>query len=375
MGSSIRLGKLFGIPFRLNITWFIIFLLVTVSLSLYEFPRGYPFWPSWQYWVVGIATSLLFFASVLVHELAHSIIAVNSGIPVKSITLFVFGGVSEISKEAAHPGIELVMSAAGPLTSLALAALFAGLWWLTRGVSESLAALGIWLGRINLMLAIFNLMPAFPLDGGRVLRSLIWGATKDYRRSTHIASLVGQGIAYLMIFVGVMSLFGVGVFDRASGLWVAFIGWFLANAASSSYRQVVFRDLLKGFKAADLMVRDCPSIAPLMTLKELVQDYILPTSRRCFLVTENDRLGGIVTLHNIRGIPQERWDITTIGQIMTPIESLKTVNPDDEALAILERMDEGDINQMPVVSDGRVVGMISRDNVLHFIRTRSELGV
>ena len=372
MGSSIRLGKLFGIPLRINITWFIIFILVTLSLSLYEFPSRYPFWPRGQYWVVGIATSLLFFASVLVHELAHSLIAVNSGIPVKSITLFVFGGVSEIAKEAASPGIELVMSAAGPLTSVMIAGFFAGLWWLTREVSEPLAAVGIWLGRINLILAIFNLMPAFPLDGGRVLRSLIWGATKDYRRATHIASLTGQGIAYLMIFVGVIWFFSG---NWSFGLWIAFIGWFLANAASASYRQVVFRDLLKGFKASDLMTRDCPSIPSQLTLRELVQDYILPTSRRCFLITEDDQLGGIVTLHNVRGVPQERWDTTTVGRVMTPVASMKTVRPDDEALGLLELMDEADVNQVPVLSDGKVVGMISRDNLLHFIRTRSELGV
>lgn len=373
MGSSIRLGKLFGIPFRLNITWFIIFVLVTVSLSQFEFPSRYPFWPRSQYWAVGIVTSLLFFASVLVHELAHSLIAVNSGIPVKSITLFVFGGVSEIAREAATPGIELVMSAAGPVTSLVIAGLFGGLWWLTRDINQSLAALGTWLGRINLILAIFNLMPAFPLDGGRVLRSLIWGATKDYRRSTHVASLTGQGIAYLMIFVGIGVIWIGG--NLVSGLWIAFIGWFLANAASASYRQVVFRDSLKGFKASDLMTHDCPSIASQLTLKELVHDYILTASRRCFLVMEDDRLDGIVTLHNIRGVPQERWDTTTVGKVMTPIQALKTVQPDDDALGILERMDEEDVNQMPVVSDGRVMGMISRDNLLHFIRTRSELGV
>ena len=348
MGASLRLGRLFGIPLRLHITWFVIFVLVTVSLSLYEFPNRYPFWPSGQYWVVGIATSLLFFASVLVHELAHSLIAIHSGIPVKSITLFVFGGVAQIAREADRPGVELVMSAAGPVMSLLIAALFTGLWVITRGISEPLSALGMWLGRINLILAIFNLMPAFPLDGGRVLRSLIWGATGNYRRSTRIASLVGQGIAYLMIFVGIMLVFGGNL---PFGLWIAFIGWFLANAASASYRQVVFRDSLKGFTASDLMTRDCPSVASQLTLRELVQDHILRTSRRCFLVTENGQLGGIVTLHNIRGVPQQRWDTTTIGQVMTPIEKLKMVHPNDDALGILERMDGEDVNQMPVVEE------------------------
>ena len=371
MGGSLRLGRLFGIPFRLNITWFIIFVLVTISLSLYEFPSRYS-WSNVQYWVVGIATSLLFFVSVLVHELAHSLIAISSGIPVKSITLFVFGGVSEIAREAARPGVELVMSVAGPLTSLLIAALFAGLWVATRGISEPLSALGMWLGRINLILAIFNLMPAFPLDGGRVLRSLVWAATGDYRRSTRIASFIGQGIAYLMIFVGIMWVFSG---NWSFGLWIAFIGWFLANSASASYRQVVFRESLKGFTASDLMTRDCPSIAPQLTLRELVQDHILPTSRRCFLVTENGRLGGIVTLHNVRGVPQQRWDTTTVGEVMTPMEKLKMVHPDDDALGILERMDGEDVNQMPVVEEGKVIGMIGRDNVLHFIRTRSELGV
>jgi len=372
MEASLRLGRLFGIPLELSYTWFFVFAMVTLSLAMYYFPSHYPLWPPATYWLVGLATSLFFFASVVAHELAHSLVARAKGIPVRSITLFIFGGVASIAREAKKPADELVMALVGPLTSVALAALFGSLWLLTRGINQPLAALARYLGWINLSLALFNLIPGFPLDGGRVLRSIVWGITGDLRWATRLASLVGQGVAALFIIVGL----GMSVAGRwADGLWLIFIGWFLENAAVRSYRQLVLRQALRGVTVAEVMSRDCIAVPSDMTLTRLVYDYLLGTGRRCFFVTDEGRLRGLLTVHNVKGIPQPRWDEVTVAQAMTPYDALKKVSPQDEALAVLERMDEEDVNQMPVVEEGRLVGLIGRDRLLHFVRTRLELGL
>ncbi len=372
MEASLRLGRLFGIPLELSYTWFFVFAMVTLSLAMYYFPTHYPLWSPATYWLVGLATSVLFFASVVAHELAHSLVARASGIPVRSITLFIFGGVASIAREARKPADELVMALVGPLMSVALAALFGALWLLTRGISQPLAALARYLGWINLSLALFNLIPGFPLDGGRVLRSIVWGLTGNLRWATRLASLVGQGVAALFIIVGL----GMSVAGRwADGLWLIFIGWFLENAAVRSYRQLVLRQALRGVTVAEVMSRDCIAVPGDMPLTRLVYDYLLGTGRRCFFVTEEGKLRGLLTVHNVKGIPQPRWDEVTVAQAMTPYNALKKVSPQDEALAVLERMDEEDVNQMPVVEEGRLVGLIGRDRLLHFVRTRLELGL
>ena len=376
MGSAFNLGKLFGIQFRLHYTWFIIFLLVTFSLSWQVFPVLYPGWTVLVYWVIGIVTSLLFFASVVAHELAHSLVARINGIPVKSITLFIFGGVAQMAREAAHPGAELKMAAAGPACSLVIGGLFALLWLSTQGIIEPIAALAFWLAQINVVLAVFNLIPGFPLDGGRVFRSLLWRFTGNYKRSTQIAVRVGQGVGYLFILLGISVVFlrPFGL-DWFSGLWLAFIGWFLENAASSSYRQVQWRDALHGFSASQVMTSIYPTVPPNITVKELVQGYILTGGHHFFMVADEGRLVGILTLDNIKSVPQPSWEATQIRKIMTPADKLRVAYPDQEALSILSQMEAGDINQMPVVSGGRVIGLITRDNLIRFLRVRSELGV
>lgn len=372
MKSSFQLGRVLGIPIGVNYTWFIIFALITVSLAMAYFPENYPFWSQRTYWLMGLVASLLFFGSVIAHELAHSAVAISSGIPVKSITLFVFGGVAQITREASKPRTELVMSLAGPLSSLLLAGLFFVISLATLYLSKPLSAIAGWLATINLVLALFNLIPGFPLDGGRVLRSIIWWTTNNYRLASRIASIIGQGVSYLFIIVGIFTMFRG---EWLNGLWLAFIGWFLDNAAGQSYRQVVLQDALRGYTARDLMTRDCPTVGGGQSLSQLVHDHILPAGRRCFLVTDGDRLTGIVTLHNVRTVQRDHWDETPVSRVMTPVEQLKSVQPTDEVLTILQRMDEEDVNQMPVVEGGVVVGMIGRDSLLHFLRTRSELGI
>ena len=373
MGNAINLGKIFGIQFRLHYSWFIIFVLITVSLSWQYFPIVYPDWARPIYWVIGIVTSLLFFASVVAHELAHSLVARINDIPVKSITLFIFGGIARITREATRAGAELKMAAAGPACSLVIGGLFFLLHILIRNTNESIAAMAFWLAQINVILAVFNMIPGFPLDGGRVFRSFMWRVTGNYKRSTQIAIQVGRGVGYLFILGGILIMFLLHAW--LSGLWLAFIGWFLGNAASASYRQAQWREALQGFTAAQVMDRDCPVVPPNITVNWLVQGYVLTSGRHLFLVADEGGLKGILTLHNIKSVPQQHWGVAQVKEIMTPVEKLKVAYPDQDALSILEQMDENDINQMPVASGGRVIGLISRDSLIRFLRTRSELGV
>jgi len=372
MGNAFRLGKIFGIEIRLHYTWFLIFILITVSLSWQYFPFDFPQWSTFTYWVTGILTSLLFFTSVVAHELAHSLVGRANGIPIRGITLFIFGGVAHMTREATHPNAELKMAIAGPACSLVIGGVFALIWLLTRNAFAPIAAMANWLAIMNVALAVFNMIPGFPLDGGRVSRSLLWRFTSDYRRSTRIASRVGQVIGYLFILVGILIMFVTH--QWFTGVWLAFIGWFLENAASASYNQIQWHEALEGVTASEVMTPDFPSVPPDITVNQLVQEHIFAEGHRFFLISDEYGLKGILTLHNIKAIPRQDWDKTLVRDIMTPTDQLKTARPAQSALSILEQMAENDINQMPVLSEGKVIGLIARDNLLRLIRNRVELG-
>jgi len=265
------------------------------------------------------------------------------------------------------------MAAAGPACSLVIGGLFGLIWFLTRGTLEPLAAMALWLAQVNVLLALFNLIPGFPLDGGRVFRAILWQSTGNYARSTKIATRVGQGVGYLFILGGILIMFILR--NWFFGLWLAFIGWFLESAASASYRQAKWREALRGFTAADLMTSDYPVVPADISVGQLVQRYVFPGGRRFFVVANEGRLQGMLTLHNIKSVPQQRWGVTQVGEIMTPLDKLKVAYPSQDALSILEQMGESDINQVPVVSEGIVIGLIARDNLIRFLRTRSELGI
>ncbi len=371
MGNAFNLGRLFGIQFRLHYTWFIVFVLVVVSLSAQYFPTTYAGWSLVTYWVIGIITSLLFFASVLAHELAHSLVARVNGIPVKSITLFIFGGVAQITREAKKASAELIMAAAGPACSLAIGGLFALLWLVTRGTAEPIAAMAIWLAGVNGLLAAFNLIPGFPLDGGRVFRSVLWRFTGSYYRSTRIATQTGRVVGYLFILGGISVVFLLR--DLFGGLWLAFIGWFLENAASTSYCQAQWREEMAGLTAAQVMTSEFPVIPPDLTVAELVQGYIFTRGHRFFVVADEGRLNGILTLQDIKSLPQQKWGAVRVREIMTPVDKVKVASTDQEVLTVLEEMVENDVNQVPVVTGGRVVGLITRDRLLRFFPARSEI--
>jgi len=376
MGNAFNLGKLFGIQFRLHYTWFIIFILITVSFSWQLFPAIYPDWSVALHWTMGVITAILFFVSILAHELAHSLVGRANNIPIKSITLFIFGGVAQMTREARSAGAELKMAAAGPACSLAIAGLFYLVFLFTRSAIMPLAAMAFQLAYVNVALAAFNLIPGFPLDGGRVLRSIMWKVTGNYRRSTRIATRIGQGTGYLFILGGILIVFlqPFGL-DWFSGLWLAFIGWFLASAASTSYRQAQWHGVLQKVSAAQAMTSDCPVVPLSITVSQLVQGYIFPSGRGCFLVADEGGVSGILTLHNIKSVARSSWGVTQAKEIMTPLDKLKVAYPEQDALSILEQMDESNIDLMPVASEGRVIGLITRENLIRLLRTRAELGV
>ena len=370
-GSGIKLGRILGIPIYLHPSWFIIFALITFSLAT-QFASQHPHWSRAQHWSLGILTSLVFFGSVVFHELAHSVVALRYRIPVVSITLFVFGGLARIGREPASAKQEFNIALAGPVSSYLLAV---GFWLLTRVFpsSEILGALAGWLAQINLGLATFNLVPGFPLDGGRILRALVWGVTGDYARATRFASRGGQLLAYVLIVAGIwQSLTGSFV----GGLWLAFIGWFLLTAAQESYAQVAIRGALEGLRAADIMSEELPSVSRSVSLEDYVHE-LLRTGRRCHLVVDNGQLLGMMTVHALNRVPREDWAATSVQAAMLPREQIRWAAPEEPVLGLLERMQSDDINQMPVLVGGppwRVVGIITRDSILRVIRTRTEVG-
>jgi len=371
MESSVTLGRVWGIPVGLHLSWFIVFGLITWSLAAGYFPAEYPELTPVAYWFLGAATSVLFFGSVLLHELGHSILAIRNQVPVHSITLFIFGGVARISREPRTPGAEFRIAIAGPLTSLALAAAFFGLWQLDRHIPY-LAAPSLWLARINLILAIFNMIPGFPLDGGRVLRSVVWKFTGNYLRSTQIATSAGQLFAFGFIAIGIYTVLRGNFFN---GLWLVFIGWFLQNAAVASYAQANLRQLLRGVRVAQVMSTECPRIPGHLSISRVVNDYVLNGGNRCFLVTEGDQLRGMLTLRDISGLQRANWEQTTSEEVMLPWEKLIRVHPAMELIEAFQKMDDHNVAQLPVVEEDRLLGMLSRDQVLHYIRLRGEIGV
>lgn len=367
--QSIRFGKILGIPVGVNYSWFIIFILITLSLTT-QFRYLHPDWTYAEHLTVGIATSLLFFLSVLLHELGHSVMALNYQLPVKSITLFVFGGVAQIGREPEKPMHEFVIAIAGPVVSFVLGILFFALMWIARGTMEGVSALGEWLGNINLILALFNLIPGFPLDGGRVLRAIVWRITNSYERATTIAAGSGQFFAYAFIAFGVWQALTGNFFG---GLWIGFIGWFLLSAAQSSTAQLHFRTALKGVTAGDVMLQECSRLAGNTSVADLVEHHMLKTGMRCTMVMDGDRFSGLVTLHEVKQVPKEEWPITPLKTIMVPEERLSEVTPDTPIDTVLQKMNEENISQMPVVQNGRLLGVIGRDRLLALVQTHLEL--
>jgi len=370
IGQSVKLTTIRGIDVGVHYSWFIIFFLITFSLTG-RFASEHPRWTQAEHYAVGILTSLLFFSSILLHELAHSFVALAKGIPVRSITLFVFGGVAQIGREPDRPMTEFQIAIAGPIASALLAVGFGAVAHLAGDEFERISALAGWLSSINLMLALFNLVPGFPLDGGRIFRALLWRVTGNLATATRIAAGTGQTVGYAFMLVGIWTVFTVNWFN---GLWLAFIGWFLLNAAQESVLQMSMRSALSGLTAEDIMARDCPTVSGQLSLADLVHEHILRTGQRCFLVSQNGRLEGLVTLHQVKAVPQDRWRDSFVEQAMTPMDRLHAVAPETAILDVLRVMEQQDVNQVPVTQGGRLLGMITRDHLLRVLYANLELG-
>ena len=371
MRTSWRIFTLFGIEIRIDSSWLLIFGLITWALGGHYFPSQYAHWPLWQYWLVGLVASLLLFSSVLAHEMTHSLVARSKGEEVRSITLFLFGGVAETSEEPETPAKEFIIALVGPISSIIIAALFFVLWHGVQGINEPVAAIGRYLFIINLILALFNMVPGLPLDGGRVLRAIAWKATGNLKRATRISSVTGQAIAFLLIFFGIWQILR-GLFFN--GLWIALIGWFIHSAAVRGYRQVLMQETLKDVRAKDLMDTAFETIDASISVQELMEDYILKKKERSFLVTEGGKLAGIVCLEDVKAVPPEKRIDTVVKKVMTPREKLEAVAPEADGNHVLAKLTSSRINQVPVVQGGEIKGLVSRTDILDFIHLRSELG-
>lgn len=377
MESSLNIGKIFGIPIRLHFTWFIIFILITAPLIAF-LPAPGPY-ILWYRIVSGIVASLLFFVSILVHELAHSYVAIKNGIPVKDITLFVFGGVSRITKEANRPVTEILIALVGPLTSICISAIFFGIYRGLANVDTLLATLAQWLAYLNAFMALFNLIPGFPLDGGRILRSVIWHRTGSFIRGTRTATIAGRAIGYIFIAGGIIIMFVAAQWTGSMlsslwiGLWLLFIGSFQEISATISYREALLRDAINGFTAKDIININFPVVSGEITIEQLVYQSMLSTGNKWFIVATDNSLQGLISLRNIKKVPHAQWQTTTVKEVMVPDSSLITVSPDEDALSILENMEEKNIYRVPVIKEGKIAGIISYDNLMHLPKIRSDL--
>jgi Zn-dependent protease/predicted transcriptional regulator len=375
MRSSIRLGRLFGIEVGLHYSWFVIALLITMSL-VSQFQETHAEWGNDVIWALSLMTAVLFFAALLAHEMSHALVARARGLTTKSITLFALGGVAQIEKEPEDAKTEFLVGIVGPLSSAVIGVVSLGVAWaigwrIGSEPNTPLRAMFVWLGYINLTLAAFNMIPGFPLDGGRILRSILWLTSRDAVKATQRATSVGKVIALLFIAFGIFRFFGGAGFG---GLWIAFIGWFLLQAASASYSAVTLTERLKGIRVSDVMTADCVALDGHMNVEQFVEEYLLRSGRRCFVVQQNGEVAGLVTPHEIKALERPRWPYTTLYDIMRPLDQLHTVAPATPVMEALETMGRDDVNQLPVVTGNRLDGIITRANVLQFLQTRAELG-
>ena len=366
---TIPIGHVLGIPIELDYSWFLIAALITWTLAVNYYPVEFKGGTSVEYWLMGAVTAVLFFGSIVVHELAHSWVALRYKVPVSRITLFIFGGVSQIAGEPPSASAEFLIAVVGPLTSFALAALFFFLEPLLVNITPALAV-AKYLALINGMLGLFNLIPAFPLDGGRVFRGIVWGVNKNFRRATLIAASTGRFFGFLFIVWGVWQVLRGSV---ANGLWIAFIGWFLESAAGAQVQQQMVQGLLVGHKVSEAMGNACGHVSGDTPLQKLVEQEVLTHGRRCFLVDQGDRAVGLLTLHDIKEIPRSSWTSRTAVQAMTPLAKLSTIDPDAELWTALAKMGGDGINQMPVMLGGSLVGMLSRGDIVKYLHTLQQV--
>lgn len=376
MQAQVKLGKIAGISIGLHYSWFIIAVLIALSLAEH-FHLVNPHWSDAILWSAAVVTGVLFFVSLLLHELAHSLLAKAQGLKVREITLFALGGVSQIESEAKNAKGEFWIAIVGPITSLVIGVVLIAIAWLFgwrlgHEPTTPLLSILLWLGYINVALAAFNMIPGYPLDGGRVLRAVIWWITRNADRSTRVASQIGEAVAFVIILVGLFQFFTEH--GNFAGLWLAFIGWFLLDAARTSYAQVGLISELRGRRVSDIMDRNCPTVEAHLSLQDFVDVYLLHTGLRGYVVVQNDQIVGLITPHEVRNIARDLWPQTSVQAAMRPLGQLRTVSPETPALEALELMGRHDINQLPVVVNGHLEGIFSRSHIVRFLQAHSQLG-
>ena len=375
MRAQIKLARVFGVELGLHYSWLIIAVLIAFSAADY-FHGIHPEWSTAVVWGISIIAGVLFFVFLFAHELSHALVAKARGLPIHKITLFALGGMAQIEKEPTRASTEFWMGIVGPLTSFVIGcalfglAILAGWSWASKPATPGQAIL-VSLGYVNVLLGAFNMIPGFPLDGGRVLRAIIWGITKSADRSTRIAARIGQLVGIGFILYGILEFFQQQTFG---GLWLAFIGWFLMNAAGASYLQLKASNALAGVNVGQVMSQDCQAVEAHISLQDFVDHFLLRTGRRCFLVVDNQKPLGLITPAEVRQVPRDDWSVTSVQAAMKPLERIHSVTPETPVMNAMEVMAREDVNQLPVVSDGHLAGILSRAHVLELLRARSEVG-
>ena len=367
-----RLGSILGFEIRIDISWFIIFFLILWTFTFAVFPVNFPGLSMMAYIAMGVIGTLLFFASLLAHEISHSLVARAKDIPVEGITLFIFGGMSRTRMEAETAGDEFQIAGVGPLTSLVLGGLFWAVAWVSFRAGGSMAIIGVaqYLALLNVLLAVFNLLPGFPLDGGRIFRAAVWKYSGDYTKATRWASNAGKGLAYLLIGFGLFSAFSGNI---VGGLWLVFIGWFLRNAAVASYQQHLLQQVLTEVRAEDAMTRDPETVRPELTLQELVDEHFMRRRFDAFPVARNGQPLGLITLEQVREVPREEWPTRTVGDAMSPAEDGVTVRPDERMSDVLQKMEGAGHGRVLVTRDGHLEGIITTADVMGWVKRAREL--
>ncbi|HCI82927.1 MAG TPA: hypothetical protein DHW02_24915 [Ktedonobacter sp.] len=372
MPGSFRIGSIAGIDIFINVSWILIVVFLTFSLGSGWFPASYPGLSTSVYYLLGFISSILLFVSVLLHELAHSVVARSRGLSVRNIVLFIFGGVSNIEHEPESPGVEFWMAFVGPLVSIIIGVICYLLLLPIRGRHTVVEPILAYLAITNVSLGIFNLLPGFPLDGGRVLRAILWKITGNLHRATNVVTIIGQIFAYILIAWGIVQFFFGGTF---AGLIIGFTGWFLLNAAQNARRQSSYESIFQGVTVEQVMSKDAMTVPANISLQRLVDEYFIPRGLRSALVLQGDQLAGLITLSDIRHVPREQWGQTPVGLAMIGKERLHIVSPTQSLSSALPLMNGQDVNQLPVVQDGRLAGVLSRDAVLRSMEIRRSLGL
>jgi Zn-dependent protease/predicted transcriptional regulator len=389
--KGFRIGKIFGIDIHIDWSWLLIFGLVSWSLAS-TFGQMHTEWTTQTQWGIALLAASLFFISVLAHELAHSLVAKARGVSVRNITLFMFGGVSNIQREPSSPISELLITIVGPLTSFLLGFIFLVLGTGSIALNNMnmmnattmLSELGpvntilLWLGSVNILVGLFNLIPGFPLDGGRIVRSILWGITDNLQKATRWASWLGQAVAWLIIFAGMSMLFGVRIpllgTGFINGIWLIFIGWFLQSAASQSYHKVVVQDILEDIPVKRMMYSDVPVVPANITVDALIDNYLMKSDNRAFIVYDDDKMVGMVTIDDVRNVSPQSRKLVIVQDVMTPSKKMVVIAPEEEAAEAFQRLQSEDIRQLPVVQENKIVGLLRRKDIIRWLQFQSQLG-